>query len=111
MESKEVEVTCPCCASRLTVDALTAKVLRFRPAPAAGGNPEEGRLQVGTDWDSAFGRVRERSQESAEKLESALDRERRRERDLDELFRRARERTTTEEASEEASDPPEDPRS
>ncbi len=41
-------------------------------------------------------RVRDRAGESADKLESALDRERKRETDLDDLFRRVRERVDDE---------------
>lgn len=90
MEPKEIEVVCPCCASRLSIDVRTQKLVRAR-------RPEEkdptGRPVVGEgDWTQALGRVREREDRGSSRLDDALDRERRRPGDLDDLFRKAREK-------------------
>lgn len=89
MDAKQIEIACPCCKSRLLVDLRTGKLLRsLRPEELdAAGKPVVGER----DWDQALGRVRERGGESENKLDSALDRERNRSRQLDDLFRKARE--------------------
>lgn len=84
MGSKEVEVTCPCCSSRLTVDVRTEKILKAR-------RPEEldaaGRPKVGeADWDSALGKVTGRLDEGAGKFDASIQREKDRASDLDRLF-------------------------
>lgn len=92
MNKKDVEIVCPCCESRLTVDLRTETVVRRREPESTddAGKPQLNDL----GWDSAFGRVRDRTSESADKLDSALDRERNRESDLEDLFRQARERAS-----------------
>jgi hypothetical protein len=99
MDAKQIEIACPCCQSRLLVDLRTGKLLRsLRPEELdATGKPLVGER----DWDQALGRVRERGGESENKLDSALDRERNRPRQLDDLFRKAR---------EQLHDPDDDPR-
>jgi hypothetical protein len=85
--SKEVEVTCPCCTARLTIDVRTGTVLK-RQLPVkegAEGPPKDA-------WESAQDRVRERSAEGKRKLESALDYERTKEARFDELFKKATEK-------------------
>ena len=87
MGAKQIDVTCPCCASVLTVDVLTSKVLRtLRADERSGGAPSADR------WDKAQDRVRERTQTSADKLESALQDERTKESRFDELFKKAHEK-------------------
>jgi len=89
MDTKQIEIACPCCQSRLLVDVRTGKLLRaLRPEELdATGKPVVGER----DWDQALGRVRDRQGDRASKLESALDRERERSRHLDDLFRKASE--------------------
>jgi hypothetical protein len=90
MDAKQIEIACPCCKSRLLVDVRTGKLLRtLRPEELdATGKPVVGER----DWDQALGKVRERSDQGESKLDSALDRERKRSADLDDLFRKAREK-------------------
>jgi len=87
MSTKEVEVTCPCCTARLTVDVRTGQVLK-RQVPAKEGAGEPGK----DAWTSAQDRVRERTAEGKRKLESALDYERTKEARFDELFKKATEK-------------------
>jgi len=88
MIPKQIEITCPCCDTRLTVDVLTATVLRHAPPERLDdtGKPilDEGR------WDSAATRVQGRLAKGGTEFEDALQRERRREQDLDDLFERAK---------------------
>lgn len=84
MGSKEIEVTCPCCAARITVDGTTGKVLRSREGKPAGKSDA---------WESAQDSVRQRTSRGADKLESALEHERGKADRLDELFRKAQEKT------------------
>lgn len=84
MSAKEIEIICPCCQSRLTVDVLTAKVLRHEPIAAAG--------EAGDRWASAQDRVRGRTASGTEKLDRALDSERGKLDRLDALFRKAQEK-------------------
>ena len=88
METKQIEVQCPCCDHQLLVDVRTGKVLRHAPPPSADetGKPvlDEGR------WDGAIGRVEERR--SSGGFDAALEKELRREDDLDDLFRKAKDK-------------------
>jgi hypothetical protein len=87
MGAKQIDVTCPCCASVLTIDVLTSKVMRtLRADERASGAPAADR------WDKAQERVRERTKKSADKLESALEDERTKTSRFDELFKKAREK-------------------
>ena len=87
MNPKELEVRCPCCASRLLVETATGKILRTTPAgDAAQAAPAVDR------WESAQHRVRERTNTGTEKLESALEAERTKEARFDEMFKKAREK-------------------
>lgn len=103
MDTKQIEIACPCCQSRLLVDVRTGKLLRtLRPEELdATGKPVVGER----DWDQALGRVRGRESERSAKLDSALDRERDRSRHLDDLFRKA-----SEKLNDPDEDPPETPR-
>ena len=90
MDKKDLELTCPCCESRLTVDLRTSKVVRAR-------RPEEldetGKPQVSAkDWDDVNDRVRGRLDSAAEKFEAGLSRERSKTKDLDALFDEAKEK-------------------
>jgi hypothetical protein len=84
MSSKQVDVTCPCCSTRLTVDVLTGQVLRrSSPEASAEGETRQDR------WNTAQDRVRERTKSGEDKLESALEHERGKGERFDELFRKA----------------------
>ena len=89
MNAKQIDVTCPCCSSVLTVDVSTGKIMRSERA-AEGGEPRAPEDR----WQSAQDRVRQRTQGGADKLESALDAERGKEARFDELFKKAREKHT-----------------
>ena len=97
MSAKQIDVTCPCCSTRLTVDVLTAQVLRRSPpSPAASGaETSESAPEPGGDrWASAQARVRERSKSGEDRLENALEQERGKSKRFDELFEKAREKHT-----------------
>ena len=90
METKDVEVVCPCCATRILVDVRTGRVLR-------SNRPEETdetgkRVVRPEDWDSAEERVQSRRQSAEDRFDAGLSREKTREEDLDDLFRRASEK-------------------
>ncbi|MEW6070988.1 MAG: hypothetical protein AB1726_00145 [Planctomycetota bacterium] len=90
MEQKDVEVTCPCCGTRITVDVRTRHILRSRPPERTD---DTGRPVVDkTDWDRVSARVEGRLGAAKEKFENGLAKERTREQDLDDLFRRASEK-------------------
>jgi len=87
METKDVLVVCPCCESRIEVDVRTGKVLRWRkPAEL----DDTGKPVVNeSDCNAANERVSGRMAAASDKFDAGLAKERQRERDLDELFRRA----------------------
>jgi hypothetical protein len=90
METKQIEIACPCCKSRLLVDVRTGQLLRtLRPEEI----DDKGKPVVSErDWDDALGRVQGRQRSRESKLEEALNRERDKESRLDDLFRKAREK-------------------
>jgi hypothetical protein len=93
MSAKQIDVTCPCCSTRLTVDVLTAQVLRRAPPAAAAEREPDSEL--GADrWASAQERVRERTKSGPDRLENALEQERGKSKRFDELFEKAREKHT-----------------
>ena len=79
-----------CCESQLEVDARSGKVIRWSRKKELDetGKPV---LRV-EDWDEAAERVQKRLGTAADKFESGLDREMSRENDLDDLFRKAKEK-------------------
>lgn len=87
---KEVEIECPCCESRLLIDVRTRTVLRHSPKAALDefGKP----VQDGKRWDAAAKTVSDREARGEDAFDSALNRERARGRDLDDLFKKAREK-------------------
>ena len=88
MEIKEIVVSCPCCESRLAIDVGTRKVMRWsrKEEVDATGKP----VVRAEDWDTAFDRVAGRQASATDKFDEALNREKTREKDLDELFRKAK---------------------
>ncbi len=90
METKQIEVVCPCCTNRLTIDLRTQKVMQAR---AKTKLDETGKPVMGeADWNQAFGKVKARDEEREDRLGSMLEQEQRRPKDLDERFRAARKR-------------------
>ena len=96
METKDVRVACPCCQSELTVDVRTAKVVRWnRPAE----EDELGKPQP-RDFDEMAKRVEKRSSGALDAFDANLAREKRRGRDLEDLFRKANEKLKDDEDDE-----------
>jgi hypothetical protein len=90
MDTKDIQLDCPCCQSRLEVDVRSGKVLRWRPKGDLG---EPGKPVVReSDWGSASQKVNQRMDAAADKFDQSLSREKNRTRDLDELFRKANEK-------------------
>jgi len=90
MENKQIEVTCPCCETRLAVDVLTQKVLKTT-APDQVDETGKAKLDLAR-WDSAARRVEGRGTRAEDRLESALSAERDKESRLDDLFERAKDK-------------------
>lgn len=91
MNAKDIEVRCPCCATRLLVDVATGKILKTTPAPEPPGQDLVGKPPRDR-WESAQQSVRDRTQTSTRKMESALEAERTKEDRFDELFKQARDK-------------------
>jgi hypothetical protein len=83
MSAKQIDVTCPCCSARLSIDVTTGSVMRSRSPEASAG---------GDVWGAAQETVRGRTKSGADKLESALEEERGKKDRLDDLFRKAQEK-------------------
>jgi hypothetical protein len=90
VETKQIEIDCPCCKTRLLVDVRTGQLLRtLRPEEL----DSEGKPVVSErDWDEALGKVRGRSESREGRLDEALNRERDKANRLDELFRQAKDK-------------------
>ncbi len=88
MGTKQIDVVCPCCNTRLTVDVLTRKILRHA-SPALIDETGKAVLDMGR-WDSAKDRVAGRGATSSDKFDSALGQEKTRSGDLDDLFDKAK---------------------
>ena len=87
MDAKELEVDCPCCASRLWIDVRTRTVVR---ALKPGESDETGKTVLReSDWSAANERVSKRMGGATDKFDESLSREKKRSQDLDELFRKA----------------------
>lgn len=88
--SKQLEIECPCCSTRILVDVRTERIMRtLRPEQLDdAGKP----VVQEADWDDALGRVQERELQGLDKLTDALEREKNKTNHLDELFQRAQEK-------------------
>lgn len=88
MEKKDALVVCPCCDSRIEVDVRTGNVLRWRRAEEVD---ETGKPIVREeDWSDANTRVAGRLSTASDKFEEGLQKEQSREKDLDDLFAKAK---------------------
>lgn len=101
MENKQIEVDCPCCSSKLTIDVLTRTVMRaLSPKELESDDP----TQRGTErWNKASKRVAGRSAKSKDKLESAISMEKSKESRLDDLFDQANEKLKRKESEDDES--------
>jgi hypothetical protein len=90
METKEILIDCPCCKARLSIDARTHKVMRWSGEQQldSTGKP----VVTDEDWNAAEGKVKGRLGEAEGLFQAGLERERGREKDLDDLFRKASEK-------------------
>lgn len=87
METKQIEIDCPCCDTRLTIDVRTRTVLKHAPRAALD---ETGKVKLDEGrWDQALGRTASRVDEAGSKLNKALEDERAKESRLDDLFDKA----------------------
>lgn len=94
MDPKQIEVECPACNSRLAVDVLTARVVRWKGSTdvaAAGPGLAGGPTVTEEDWDAALRRLSTRKERSTSAFEAAFSKEQARARDLDDLFGEAAE--------------------
>ena len=98
MNPKQIEVSCPGCSLHVTIDVLTATVLRTaRPAE----RDETGKTVLDEGrWDEARTKVKERTNRGEDVFDASLTKEKNREKDLDDLFDKARKKVRRE--------PPED---
>ena len=89
-EKKDATVVCPCCDSRIEVDLRTGKVLRWRRPEELDetGKP----VLTESDWADANKRVANRMGEAQDRFEDGLSREKSRESDLDDLFKKAKDK-------------------
>ncbi len=87
MDARQTIVTCPCCESRLEVDARSGKVVTWSRRQDVD---ETGKTVVReSDWDDASGRVAGRLSTAEQVFEQGLAKEKNRGNDLDDLFRKA----------------------
>lgn len=96
MRKKDLEIHCPDCGSRLRIDPETGAILAHGEDKA-------------TDLKDVQARIEERESKQSDVFGAALDAERGRGRELDDLFRKAAEKAKDSE-SDEAPDNPLDER-
>lgn len=89
METKEIAVTCPCCDSRINVDVRTRKILSWRRAEELGNDGKP--VVTEEDWTKANEDVAGRMQRSEDAFDAGLSREKKRSRDLDDLWKKIQE--------------------
>lgn len=87
---KEIQVDCPCCEARLVIDVRTQSVLRHAPKEELDefGKPKTD----GKRWDAAQKTVSDRQGRGTDAFDAALDKEKSRSRDLDDLFKKAQDK-------------------
>lgn len=86
---KEIEVDCPCCEAKLLIDVRSARVLRHSTPDRLDefGKPIRGDT---SKWDAAKERIDRARSRGTGAFDEALGREKKRARDLDDLFDRAK---------------------
>ena len=86
--TKEIEVDCPCCESRLLIDVRTRAVLRHAPKERLDefGKP----MKDASRWDAANEKIGRGSERGKDAFDQALSKEKSRGEDLDDLFDRAK---------------------
>ena len=90
MDTKQIEVTCPCCSAKLSIDVRTESVLRTAPPERVD---ETGKVVLDEGrWDAALDRVSSRTESSRDGFDEALKKEQSSEKDLDERFEKAKEK-------------------
>ncbi|MFT5048823.1 MAG: hypothetical protein ACI8QZ_000210 [Chlamydiales bacterium] len=90
MDTKQIDVVCPCCSTVLAIDVRTASVLRTSPPREVG---DTGKAELdGARWDVATERTANRTETSKSEFDGAMEKERSRESDLDALFEKARQK-------------------
>jgi len=90
METKQIEVACPCCSTHLTIDVLTRTIFR---AVSPRDLDDTGKPVLDESrWDTASDLIEERGLDADNRLESALSAERDKEARLDDLFDKANEK-------------------
>jgi hypothetical protein len=87
MDTREIEVTCPCCQHRLSIDVRTERVMRSA-GPKAVDEAGKPKLEE-KDWDQAVSKVKGREGTGADKLDAFLDGERGKAKRLEDKFREA----------------------
>lgn len=98
MENKQIEVDCPCCSSKLTIDVLTRTVMRaLSPQELEANDPTE---RAADRWGKAAERVEGRGAKAKDKLESAISMEKSKESRLDDLFDQANEKLKRKESEQ-----------
>jgi len=88
MSTKELEIDCPCCNTRLTVDVRTRSVVRS-VSPQETDEFGKPKVNLGR-WDAAAGKVADRGEDAGGRLDDALQAEKKRADQLDDLFDRAK---------------------
>ncbi len=87
MDTRQLEITCPCCKTQLVVDVRTEQVLKA-VTPAA--TDESGKPKMSEkDWSKALGKVKDREASGTGKLDAFLESERTKQSRLDDKFREA----------------------
>lgn len=87
MDTREIEVVCPCCNQRLRIDVRTERVMR---SSAPKVLDEAGKPKVEEkDWDQALSKVKGREAQGADKLDAFLDGERGKAKRLEDKFHEA----------------------
>ena len=88
MSDRSIQVCCPCCDNVLEIDVRTQTVLRHAPRERLD---ETGKIVVDPErWVSANEKVRGRKDKATDAFDAALNKERSRSRDLDDLFDKAK---------------------
>ena len=85
---KQIEVSCPCCSTVLTIDVLTSQIMRTADPREVD---ETGKIVLDEGrWEVAKDRVSDRKESADDKLDSALGKEQTRDKDMEDLFDKAK---------------------